>query len=154
MYAGSQSSRNCMSWVTEVKWRLLQFCCQFVSKILKVHFWAHLSKLHGWFIFITVIQTQAYRPWNSSRGGALIFLSTRPSLSKPLAKTPSKSDQNWRRIKDFDIQVLLKRYEASSMTGTQSFPFQACVWKCILKITQKLDHKSRHKVTRYLGVDH
>ncbi len=31
-------------------------------------------------------------------------------MTYPVAKTPSKSDRNWRKIKDSDIRVLLKRY--------------------------------------------
>ncbi len=49
-----RSSGNCMSWVTKVKCRPLQICCQFVSRIFKFHFWAHLCTLHGGLIFITV----------------------------------------------------------------------------------------------------
>ncbi len=35
-------------------------------------------------------------------------------ITYPLTKTSSKSDQNWRKIKDSDIRVLLKRYHKNN----------------------------------------
>ena len=52
----SWPSGNYISWVNEVKWRSrpLQICCQFCIHNFQSAFLAHLCKLYGGLIFITV----------------------------------------------------------------------------------------------------